>query len=250
MYFDMELKPAERPALQTDTGICITYGELREQIAEFRHAVRQRSFVFLLCENTPGAVIGYLGCLNAGAVPLLLNTELDEALLQEMYERYQPEYVWMPKKKAEAWKPCNLSEKQNNEDENINKNDEENCAITYEKAEYVLYQTEAPKCELHPGTGIAAGNLRKYRKSETGTSVTTESGKQRGIDYGVFEIDGVRTCDYLSANAVHLWIVRDEQSFSGGSLCASDDLQRGTAAILGLFQISGRNQSGGRSIHV
>ena len=114
MYFDMELKPAERPALQTDTGICITYGELREQIAEFRHAVRQRSFVFLLCENTPGAVIGYLGCLNAGAVPLLLNTELDEALLQEMYERYQPEYVWMPKKKAEAWKPCNLSEKQNN----------------------------------------------------------------------------------------------------------------------------------------
>ena len=51
MYFDMELKPADRPALQTDTGICITYGELREQIAEFRHAVRQRSFVFLLCEN-------------------------------------------------------------------------------------------------------------------------------------------------------------------------------------------------------
>ena len=27
--------------------------------------------------------------------------ELDEALLQEMYERYQPEYVWMPKKKGE-----------------------------------------------------------------------------------------------------------------------------------------------------
>lgn len=46
MYFDMELKPADRPALQADTGICITYGELREQIAEFRHAVRQRSFVF------------------------------------------------------------------------------------------------------------------------------------------------------------------------------------------------------------
>ena len=150
MYFDMELKPADRPALQTDTGICITYGELREQIAEFRHAVRQRSFVFLLCENTPGAVIGYLGCLNAGAVPLLLNAELDETLLQEMYERYQPEYVWMPKKHAETWKPCNLSEKQNKADENINKSDEKNCTIGYEKAEYVLYQTEAPKCELHP----------------------------------------------------------------------------------------------------
>lgn len=133
MYFDMELKPADRPALQTDTGICITYGELREQIAEFRHAVRQRSFVFLLCENTPGAVIGYLGCLNAGAVPLLLNAELDETLLQEMYERYQPEYVWMPKKHAETWKPCNLSEKQNKADENINKSDEKTARSDMKK---------------------------------------------------------------------------------------------------------------------
>ena len=47
MYFDMELKPADRPALQTDTGICITYGELREQIAEFRHAVRQLCFFIM-----------------------------------------------------------------------------------------------------------------------------------------------------------------------------------------------------------
>ena len=81
---------------------------------------------------------------------MLLNAELDETLLQEMYERYQPEYVWMPKKHAETWKPCNLSEKQNKADENINKSDEKNCTIGYEKAEYVLYQTEAPKCELHP----------------------------------------------------------------------------------------------------
>ena len=76
MYFDMEQKPACDVALQTETGEVFTYGELREQIAEFQHAVRRRSFVFLLCENSPGAVIGYLGCLNAGAVPLLLNAQI------------------------------------------------------------------------------------------------------------------------------------------------------------------------------
>ena len=68
MYFDMELKPADRPALQTDTGICITYGELREQIAEFRHAVRQRSFVFYYVENTPGRsdrISGMLKCRSS-----------------------------------------------------------------------------------------------------------------------------------------------------------------------------------------
>ena len=48
MYFDMELKPADRPALQTDTGICITYGELREQIAEFRHESASAAFVFYM----------------------------------------------------------------------------------------------------------------------------------------------------------------------------------------------------------
>ena len=110
MYFDMELKPADRPALQTDTGIalhtvsCVS----RLQNSDMQSA---SAALFFISENTPGAVIGYLGCLNAGAVPLLLNAELDETLLQEMYERYQPEYVWTPKKHAETWKPCNLSEK-------------------------------------------------------------------------------------------------------------------------------------------
>ena len=47
MYFDMELKPADRPALQTDTGICITYGELREQIAEMQSASAALFFYYV-----------------------------------------------------------------------------------------------------------------------------------------------------------------------------------------------------------
>ena len=64
------------------------------------------ALLFLLCENSPGAVIGYLGCLNAGAVPLLLNAQMDTGLLQEMYEHYRPEYVWMPEECQ--WKPYAL----------------------------------------------------------------------------------------------------------------------------------------------
>ena len=36
MYFDVEQKPACDVALQTETGEVFTYGELREQIAEFQ----------------------------------------------------------------------------------------------------------------------------------------------------------------------------------------------------------------------
>lgn len=204
MYFDMELKPADRPALQTDTGICITYGELREQIAEFRHAVRQRSFVFLLCENTPGAVIGYLGCLNAGAVPLLLNAELDETLLQEMYERYQPEYVWMPKKHA-----------------NINKNDEKNCAIGYEKAEYVLYQTEAPKCELHPELALLLA-----------TSGSTGSPKLVRLSRENLESNAVSIMEYLKLTESERAITCLPMQYTYGLSVMNSHFQAGACVLL------------------
>ena len=221
MYFDMELKPADRPALQTDTGICITYGELREQIAEFRHAVRQRSFVFLLCENTPGAVIGYLGCLNAGAVPLLLNAELDETLLQEMYERYQPEYVWMPKKHAETWKPCNLSEKQNKADENINKSDEKNCTIGYEKAEYVLYQTEAPKCELHPELALLLA-----------TSGSTGSPKLVRLSRQNLESNALSIMEYLKLTESERAITCLPMQYTYGLSVMNSHFQAGACVLL------------------
>ena len=180
MYFAMEQKAAGHPALQIDTGEIITYGELREQIAEFEHAVRRRSFVFLLCENTPGAVIGYLGCLNAGAVPLLLSAQMDRQLLQEMYERYQPEYVWMPGGSADTWKPKGFdSDKSYDTDDRTEKTrhadavalhvpdsgktDEETlhlpdfgktCAACLEQYSYQLYETGAKPCDMHPDLAL------------------------------------------------------------------------------------------------
>lgn len=179
MYFDMEQKPADRLALRTDTGISITYGELREQIAEFRHAVRKRSFVFLLCENSPGAVIGYLGCLNAGAVPLLLNAQLDVTLLQEMYERYQPEYVWMPETCSTMWTPrifpakgeieeatdtsarmdgtktLNIDASARMDEKEIsNDKDLKQPCIMYAIHGYQLYRTGATSCSMHPDLAL------------------------------------------------------------------------------------------------
>lgn len=159
MYFDMEQKPACDVALQTETGEVFTYGELREQIAEFQHAVRRRSFVFLLCENSPGAVIGYLGCLNAGAVPLLLNAQMDTGLLQEMYEHYRPEYVWMPEECQ--WKPYALwdAEKmERSESDHVYNGtaplQKTAYRIFYENHGYQLCETGAEPCEMYPDLAL------------------------------------------------------------------------------------------------
>lgn len=52
--------------------------------------------VFLLCENTPGTLLGYLGCLRCGAVPLLLDAHIAPGLLKGLAETYCPAFYYAP----------------------------------------------------------------------------------------------------------------------------------------------------------
>lgn len=221
MRFYHPVYPGERLYLSAQLVSDAGNGMYDCRVTAKTDAVRQRSFVFLLCENTPGAVIGYLGCLNAGAVPLLLNAELDETLLQEMYERYQPEYVWMPKKHAEAWKPCCLSEKQNKTDENINKNDEKNCTIGYEEAEYVLYQTGASKGELHPKLALLLA-----------TSGSTGSPKLVRFSLKNLESNAVSIMEYLKLTESERAITCLPMQYTYGLSVMNSHFQAGACVLL------------------
>ena len=127
----------------------------------------------------------------------------------------------MPKKKAEAWKPCNLSEKQNNEDENINKNDEENCAITCEKAEYVLYQTEAPKCELHPELALLLA-----------TSGSTGSPKLVRLSRRNLESNAVSIMEYLKLTESERAITCLPMQYTYGLSVMNSHFQAGACVLL------------------
>ncbi len=72
----------------------ITYEHLLKDIEEFSIHVKSRKFAFLLCENSIESVIGYLACLRSGVVPLLIGSSIDEELLLNLINTYQPNFIW------------------------------------------------------------------------------------------------------------------------------------------------------------
>lgn len=91
---------SSRDAVIAEDGRVITYAALAQKGEGIAGAIGRRCLVFCLCTNSPGSVIGYTACLNHGIVPLLLASQLDAALLQNLIDTYLPAYLWMPEDMA------------------------------------------------------------------------------------------------------------------------------------------------------
>ena len=70
-----------------------TYREIFE-IADNLFSSLDRGVMAIICEKNSSTIIGYVGALRAGLVPLLLDSTSDRASLLDLIERYQVEYVW------------------------------------------------------------------------------------------------------------------------------------------------------------
>ena len=79
----------------TDEGEEILYGELKDLSERIGGVVGHR-LVFVLCRNTPGSLLGYLGLLSSGGVPLLLDADLAPQLLQDLMTTYHPAFCLVP----------------------------------------------------------------------------------------------------------------------------------------------------------
>ncbi|KEF38876.1 acyl-CoA synthetase (AMP-forming)/AMP-acid ligase II [Schinkia azotoformans MEV2011] len=96
MFLGIDRQDPQKIAAIDDTGKEISYGELRDFALEFGSVVPGRSVIFCLCENTIGALSGYIGCLSNRIVPLLIGATIDRKLLANLIEVYTPAYMWMP----------------------------------------------------------------------------------------------------------------------------------------------------------
>ena len=81
----------------------VSYLHLAELSDGIAARVGERTLVFILCSNTVGSIAGYVGFVNHGIVPLLLDAGLNQGLLEELIRTYQPEYIWAPEARENLW---------------------------------------------------------------------------------------------------------------------------------------------------
>ena len=94
----------ERTALICEQK-CLSYRELAEISAEIASAIPSRAPVFLLARNSPAAIAGYVGFVQNGIVPVMIDAALDAGLLTALRAAYRPCYAWVPAERVEEFQP-------------------------------------------------------------------------------------------------------------------------------------------------
>ena len=86
-----------KTAVVDEFGGRLAYDVLDSEANVLAERIGHRCLVFAFCRNEIGSVIGYTAFINNGIVPVMVNSHLEEALLEKLLQTYQPEYLWIPK---------------------------------------------------------------------------------------------------------------------------------------------------------
>lgn len=86
----------DKAALTDEYGRELSYGLLASEARKLAERAGGRCLVFCLCRNETGSILGYVSFINHGIVPVLLNSQLEDDLLQNLMVTYEPAYLWVP----------------------------------------------------------------------------------------------------------------------------------------------------------
>lgn len=92
-----------RAAVVDEYGTEITYEQLEREGNKIADAIAGRCFVFALCENAIGSVLGYSAFINHRIVPALLSSHLERELLEHLLSVYSPAYLWVPEEQKDGF---------------------------------------------------------------------------------------------------------------------------------------------------
>lgn len=111
MFLQLDRIAPNRIAVVDNYNNRITYGELCEYAEEIGVHVEPRSVVFCMCKNMAGALAGYIGLVNQGAIPVMLNAKIDGKLFERLFSIYKPAYIWAPSDLIEKFQYESVFEK-------------------------------------------------------------------------------------------------------------------------------------------
>ncbi|WP_302589862.1 AMP-binding protein [uncultured Muribaculum sp.] len=130
MVFDIDKKNG--PALTDDAGNTLTYQELATEITLAGKCTNmQGKLCFCLSSNTIGSVIAYLSALEHNMPAALLDSAKDQAIVSELANIYQPNFIWAPQTQAFA-----------------------NATEIYRTHGYILWQFSDNTLHIHPSLAL------------------------------------------------------------------------------------------------
>lgn len=189
----------DQTALLDANGQSLTYGELAREGAALCRAAGGRCLVFCLCENAIGSILGYVGFVEGGVVPALLNAELDRDMLRGLYEAYHPAFLWAPE--GFAW---------------------EGCRAVYSRYGYTLLQTPfGGETELYPELALLLT-----------TSGSTGSPKFVRQSYQNIRANTTSIVEYLGLTADERPITTLPMNYTYGASILNSHLDVGAAVLV------------------
>ncbi len=105
MFLNIDLHKSDAIALVDDSGLSITFNELITKSNEFYKLIDKRTLIFILADNSIESFIAFYSCIQNKVVPLLLSSNTNEELLNNLYEKYVPEFIY--KIPSNNWRPKN-----------------------------------------------------------------------------------------------------------------------------------------------
>lgn len=96
MFLNLDKRSSDELIGVDSSDSILTAGALHEHRKTLEGVLSARSVVFILCNNTVGALAAYLNTVIMDAVPVMLSNKTDQQLLDNLFQVYRPAYVWLP----------------------------------------------------------------------------------------------------------------------------------------------------------
>lgn len=90
-------------AMRDEFGNELSYALLQSETEQLTNIIGKRCLVFCLCRNEIGSILGYVSFINNSIVPVLLSAHLEEELLKNLLETYEPSFLWVPKDQVDQF---------------------------------------------------------------------------------------------------------------------------------------------------
>jgi len=202
MNFYDELKQhGVKPAVITEEDEQISYAALATAADDLGQHIHARRIGFLLCENRFESIVGYLAFLRRRAVPVLLNSSMNPAVLAELFAAYHPAYVYLPGKRVSEIL---------------------DSRVLANFGDYCLIETaDAQGCEVHGELGLLLT-----------TSGSTGSPKLVRLSYKNIDSNAEAIAQYLGIGSADRPITTMPMSYTFGLSIINSHLLRGASIVL------------------